>query len=102
MKVKYFSGTTEIFSITSMDNKQFSASFPGVRGRKYDGYSMLVGFDAEADISDRMRRIGAKPVTRVIYRKSNPSNHKCDARCRNAKGHNCECSCGGQFHGAGG
>lgn len=38
---------------------------------------------------------------RVIFRKSNPSNHKCDARCLSAKGHNCECSCGGKFHGAG-
>ena len=24
---------------------------------------------------------------------------KCDARCENAKGHNCECSCGGKNHG---
>lgn len=39
---------------------------------------------------------------RVIFRKSNPSNHKCDARCRHAKGGNCECSCGGKYHGAGG
>lgn len=26
---------------------------------------------------------------------------KCDARCQNAKGHKCECSCGGKNHGAG-
>ncbi len=25
---------------------------------------------------------------------------KCDARCTGAKGHNCECSCGGKNHGA--
>jgi hypothetical protein len=25
--------------------------------------------------------------------------HKCDARCMNATGHNCECSCGGANHG---
>lgn len=25
--------------------------------------------------------------------------HKCDARCMNATGPNCECSCGGQNHG---
>ena len=24
----------------------------------------------------------------------------CDARCTDATGHNCECSCGGQFHGS--
>lgn len=39
---------------------------------------------------------------RLIFRKANPSNHKCDARCLHAKGGNCECSCGGKNHGAGG
>lgn len=28
-------------------------------------------------------------------------DHKCDARCTGAKGHDCECSCGGKNHGAG-
>jgi len=27
--------------------------------------------------------------------------HKCDARCTNARGHSCECSCGGKNHGQG-
>lgn len=36
---------------------------------------------------------------RKIERKANPSNHKCDARCLNAKGFKCECSCGGKNHG---
>jgi len=40
-------------------------------------------------------------VERAIERKSNPSNHKCDARCLNATGFRCECSCGGKNHGAG-
>jgi len=40
-------------------------------------------------------------VERAIERKSNPSNHKCDARCLNATGFKCECSCGGKNHGAG-
>lgn len=26
---------------------------------------------------------------------------KCDARCTHAKGHSCECACGGKNHGAG-
>lgn len=26
---------------------------------------------------------------------------KCDARCTGARGHNCECQCGGKNHGAG-
>ena len=40
-------------------------------------------------------------VERAIERKANPSNHKCDARCLNATGFKCECSCGGKSHGAG-
>lgn len=28
-------------------------------------------------------------------------SHKCDARCTNATGSNCECQCGGKHHGAG-
>ncbi len=40
-------------------------------------------------------------ATRAIERKRNPSNHKCDARCLNATGFLCECSCGGRSHGAG-
>lgn len=28
------------------------------------------------------------------------ADRKCDARCTNATGHNCECSCGGRNHGA--
>lgn len=38
---------------------------------------------------------------RVIERKASPSNHKCDDRCISAKGHKCECSCGGHNHGKG-
>lgn len=26
---------------------------------------------------------------------------RCDARCTNARGHKCDCSCGGENHGAG-
>ncbi len=40
-------------------------------------------------------------VERAIERKSNPSMHKCDARCLNATGFRCECACGGKNHGAG-
>ncbi len=42
-------------------------------------------------------------ATRMIAFKSNPSRHKCDARCLHATGRtmNCECSCGGKNHGKG-
>lgn len=42
------------------------------------------------------------PVTRSIRYSLTPSKHRCDARCINAKGHNCECACGGKHHGKGG
>ena len=29
------------------------------------------------------------------------TDHECDARCRNAKGGDCDCSCGGAKHGLG-
>lgn len=38
-------------------------------------------------------------ITRAIDYKSFPSLHKCDARCENARGFKCECSCGGKNHG---
>ena len=39
-------------------------------------------------------------VHRVIgFKAQNPSLHKCDARCENATGGNCECSCRGKNHG---
>ena len=38
-------------------------------------------------------------ILRVISFKVNGSSHKCDARCLNAKGGNCDCSCGGKNHG---
>lgn len=38
---------------------------------------------------------------RLIFRKAAPSNHKCGAKCRSAKGSQCECECGGKYHGAG-
>lgn len=41
------------------------------------------------------------PADRVIEFKRNPSLHKCDARCQNAKGFKCECSCRGRYHGVG-
>lgn len=42
-------------------------------------------------------------VTRIVERKSAPSNHQCDDRCLNATGRTmkCECSCGGKNHGKG-
>lgn len=90
--MKYFSGTIQGAGLQPMDNAEFAKRFPGVVGKRSDSFSKWVTFDANNQ---------AMPVTRKIDFKKNPSLHKCDARCRDAKGHNCECSCGGKFHGAG-
>lgn len=97
--VKYFSGTEQLQAPFGLANEKFDALFPGVKGKRNDSFTKLVGFPEGARWT--FDGVGSKPVTRVIDFKKNPSLHKCDARCRHAKGNNCECSCGGQFHGAG-
>lgn len=92
MTTKYFSETTELQGFRYMKNAAFAAAFPSIAGKRVDSFSKLVGF------SDGK----ALPVTRIIDFKKNPSLHVCDARCRHAKNGNCECSCGGKFHGVGG
>lgn len=93
--IKYFNGSTELATVTSMDNAEFAQRFPGVKGLRYDGFNKRIG-----------RAAGAQewvPVERCIEYKSNPSRHACDARCLNANGKimRCECSCGGENHGRG-
>lgn len=94
--MKYFNGTEELKNVTSMDNKQFAAIFPGVRGLRSDGFSKWIGYPQTGTG-------GPLPVERVIEYKANPSRHACDARCVNAQGKvmRCECSCGGKNHGKG-
>ena len=95
---KYFNdtknGAIELAFVTSMDNKEFNAKFSGVKGMRYDGYSMWVGRNSVAE--------AYVPVTRKIEYKKNPSKHECNAKCLNGN-HNgmCECKCGGKNHGAG-
>jgi hypothetical protein len=97
--IKYFSGTTELTNIGYVRNEQFAKLFPGVKGIRSDSFDKIVGYP----VGTRWNKdgIGSLPVTRKIEFKSNPSLHKCDARCQSAKGGSCECSCGGKFHGAG-
>jgi hypothetical protein len=85
--------TIELFGyIVGMDRAEFSARFPGVKGRKFDGRRMQVA----ADGGGRVR-----PVTRAVEFKKRASLHKCDYRCMFARGPNCECSCAGKNHGRG-
>lgn len=92
-RVIYYSGKEELTAIWPMQNEQFEQQFPGVKAKRWDSFSRVVGKSADGR---------TLPVTRVIFYKKNPSLHKCDGRCLNAKGGNCECSCGGKNHGAGG
>jgi hypothetical protein len=78
-QIRYFTGTEQLTSIQH-------------DGSIYTSAKHFTGLTADG------RRV---QVERAITRKSNPSNHKCDARCLNATGFNCECSCGGKNHGAG-
>jgi hypothetical protein len=107
-KTLYFNGETELTRISPLANAEFAKSFPGVNGRKYDGYSMKVGSPighASVFVAGKGWNHGpVMPVERIVTYKSNPSKHVCDARCMNASGRtmNCECSCGGKNHGLGG
>jgi hypothetical protein len=92
---KYFNGSRELLAIHALSNKDFAEKFPGVKGRRYDGFSMKVGITRDGN--------QLLPVEREIEYKSHPSRHDCDARCMNAQGKimRCECSCGGKNHGLG-
>lgn len=93
-KVRYFSGNQELTNVYGLKVERFLA-IGGVKSKHnaYDSFGRMVGHPKEGPDA-------VLPVTRKIFFKSNPSLHKCDSRCRSAKGHDCECSCGGQFHGA--
>ena len=84
--------TEQLVQVFSMRNEEFSTKFPGIKGKRSDSFSMIVGMTAAGAIL---------PLTRSIKFKSNPSRHECDARCMHATGRTmqCECSCGGKNHG---
>lgn len=40
-------------------------------------------------------------ATLMSWHSSSGEQHRCDAKCHNAERPDCECMCGGAFHGAG-
>lgn len=92
---KWFSGDVELDDrrYQEMDVRKFEVAFPGVEGIQ-GGLAFL-----KQVAPARGTRSPLLPVTRIIYYSRTPSLHKCDARCQKAKGHNCECACGGKHHG---
>jgi len=94
---KYFSdtqnGTVEIAWTQPMRNAQAEALFPGVKIKRYDSFSRLVGKSDDGVML---------PITRFVCYKATPSLHQCSAKCRGGKcGGTCECQCGGKNHGVG-
>ncbi len=97
-RMRYFTEvgdeTVQLAWISTLDNREFDSLFPGIKGRRSDSFSRFVGY-----LDNSTKR--PVPTFRAIEFKVNPSLHKCDARCQHAKGHSCECSCGGKNHGKG-
>ena len=88
---KHFNGDEQLVRVVPVDNAKFK-EIGGVmtKHNRYDGFQRMAGFTADGRLV---------PVTRKIEYKSNPSKHVCNAKCRNATGHVCECECGGRYHG---
>lgn len=91
---KYFSGNIELRGSYSLPRAVVRAQFPTEKIKKYDDFSLLVG-----TIDGKYSTTSFLPVTRIIRFNELGSQHKCDARCVNAKRGDCECSCGGKNHG---
>jgi hypothetical protein len=91
---KYFSGEVELAIHYPVRRELVRAKFPAGRIRKFDDFDLLVG-----TVNGRYDRENFLPVTRVICYNPRGSKHECGPRCRSAKGGDCECACGGQFHG---
>jgi hypothetical protein len=95
MKTKYFSGMVELSgAVYPVKRAIVRAEFPVGTIKKFDDFNLLVG-----TVSGKYDTTNFLPVTRIIRHDENGSGHKCDSRCRCAKGGDCECSCGGEFHG---
>lgn len=59
------------------------------------GKPTVYGGDIENGVCTTCSRMKTFGVLKAYLR----PEHKCDARCTGARGHNCECSCGGANHG---
>ncbi len=59
------------------------------------GPPTIYGGDLENGICSDCQKMMSFGELKAIFR----PDHKCDARCTSARGHHCECSCGGANHG---
>ncbi len=60
-----------------------------------DGWNIKKNYPQAIECPEHKRPVYFEPVN---YK--HKEGHKCDARCMNARGPNCECSCGGENHGS--
>lgn len=84
----YWNGEAQLIlaSITSGPKDNFHG------GRRIDSFSVQIG---------KVAKDGPYvPVTRVIFAGAE-SRHDCGLKCRTATGSQCDCACGGRFHGIG-
>lgn len=87
--IRYFRGTEQLTDVHAWSVKRAEALGEIPKRRMYRDF-VSVGKNSAGD---------HVIVDRTILYSLKPSMHKCDARCMNARGHNCECSCGGANHG---
>ncbi len=98
-ETRYFSGAVELAGgAYSLPRAVVRARFPVGQLplnsiKSWNPGTLLVGHTDGLLSSDWL------PVTRIVRHNPHGSLHKCDARCRHAKAGDCECSCGGKFHG---
>jgi hypothetical protein len=90
-KIKYFSGDEELAG-AFMGSREQHLAIGGVvtKHNRVSASQCMIGIAKDGS---------RQPITRRIEYKSNPSKHKCNARCMSATGHVCECECGGKNHG---
>jgi hypothetical protein len=95
---KFFVGSEQVASNSIQMVDGHSWTKWGVPGMAFPGKRMHtpVAVSYESSLQGAGRRLA-----RFVAYNPNGSKHKCDSRCLNAKGGNCECSCGGANHGAG-
>jgi hypothetical protein len=94
MTHRYFSGVVEIKGAYPLANAVVRAQFPLGKFKRYDSFNFFVGTpDGKYSTTQFL------PVTRIIRHNEHGTLHQCGSKCRNAKGGDCECSCGGVYHG---
>ena len=83
----------------------FTAAFNAVnsciRTVSKHGADALVTDQGAIELRNGLARCTCRRELHINPVKARITAHVCSATCRNAKGPNCDCSCGGQHHGAG-